>query len=148
MIDNLDRALIDAMQKDGRITSVELAKKLKISDATVRFRLKKLTGQNILRITAGINPLAFQEGIAAYIGIELEKRTHPTTMQAIANVKGVVSVCNVTGRYDLLVEVFFESRQDLRKFLFEDLLTIKGINRTETFVVLEGINKWTELAAS
>jgi Lrp/AsnC family transcriptional regulator for asnA, asnC and gidA len=134
------------MQKDGRITSVDLAKKLNVSDATVRFRIKKLMNQNILRIAAGINPFVFKEGIAAYIGIELEKRTHPKTMEAISQVKGVVSVCNITGRYDLLVEVFFESRQELRKFLFEDLLNIKGINRTETFVVLEGINKWTELA--
>ena len=144
-MDEIDRKIISEIQKDGKITSVKIADKLKMNDGTVRFRLKKLTQQHILKISGAINPFAFKEGFVALIGVELEKRTHPETMQDISEVKGVVSVCNVTGRYDLLVEVFFESRQKLRKFLFEDLMTIRGINRTETFVVLEGINKWTQL---
>jgi Lrp/AsnC family transcriptional regulator for asnA, asnC and gidA len=78
--------------------------------------------------------------------MELEKRTHKITMNKISQLKGVVSVCNVSGRYDLLVEIFLESRQDLNRFLIESLSSIGGINRTETFIVLDAINKWVELA--
>jgi Lrp/AsnC family transcriptional regulator for asnA, asnC and gidA len=145
VFDHLDRKIILELQKNGRISYKDIAKKLNISDGTIRFRVGKLMQKNILRITASINPFALQNGVAALVGMQLEKRTHQQTMEKILQIKGVSSVTNVTGSYDLMVEVFFESRQELRKFLVEGLSEIGGINRTETFVYLDGLNKWTEL---
>lgn len=81
----------------------------------------------------------------ALVGMQLEKRTYKKTMEKISQLKGVVSVCNATGRYDLLVEVFLDSQKELNKFLMEDLSRIGGINTTETFIYLDSINKWLEL---
>ena len=145
-LDDLDRRIILEFQKDGRKSSKDLARKFKVSDGTIRFRTNRLLKQNILRITASINPFSFSsDGIIAYVGMELEKRTHTITMKKISQLKGVVSVCDVSGRYDLLVEIFLESRQDLNRFLVESLSSVGGINRTETFIVLDAINKWVEL---
>ncbi len=57
---------------------------------------------------------------------------------------GVKSVCNAAGRYDLLVEVFFDSREALKIFLVSDLSQIGDITFTETFVYLDALNKWVE----
>lgn len=145
-LDDLDRRIISEFQKDGRKSSKDLARKLGVSDGTIRFRTKKLMKQKILRITASIDPFCFSgEGLLVYVGMALEKRTHTVTMKKISDLKGVVSVCNVSGRYDLLVEIFLESRQDLNRFLIDSLSSIGGINRTETFIVLDAINKWVEI---
>ena len=145
-LDDLDRKIIAEFQKDGRRSSKNLARKLKVSDGTIRFRANRLTRQNILRFSASINPFCLStDGILAFVGMELEKRTHTITMKKISQLKGVVSVCNVSGRYDLLVEIFLESRQDLNRFLIDSLSSIGGINHTETFIVLDALNKWVEL---
>ena len=87
----------------------DIAKKLKVSDGAIR------------KITASVNPFSLENSILALIGMELERRTHKKTMETISTLRGVVSVCNATGRYDLLVEVFLNSQKELNKFLMEDL---------------------------
>ena len=144
-IDHIDRKIIMALQKNGRESYKNIAKELDVSDGTVRLRVEKMIKNNYLRISASVNPLYFENCIVAQVGINLEKRANKDIMERIARFKGVQSVNNVTGRYDLVIEVFVESRKDLRRFLVEDLSTIDGINATESFVFLEAINKWAEL---
>jgi DNA-binding Lrp family transcriptional regulator len=145
-IDDLDRRIIKELQRNGRMTYKMVAKKLKVSDGTVRFRVKRLLQKKLLKISASINPFLMETSIAALVGMQLEKRTHKQTMGKIAGLKGVVSVCNVTGEFDLVVEVLVESREGLNKFLVEDLSKIEGIQSTQTFIYLDAINKWIELA--
>ncbi len=65
-------------------------------------------------------------------------------MQTISRFNGVKSVVNPTGRYDILVEVFFNSREELRSFLVEDINKVGGILSSETFIFLDAINNWVE----
>ena len=148
VLDQLDRKIILELQKNGRASSREIGEKLKVSDGTVRFRVNRLVKRGVLRITATINPFAFTNGMTAMVGMELEKRTHARTMEKISRLGGVLSVCNVSGKYDLMVETFFESREDMMKFLVEDLSGIEGINRTETFIILDAMNKWIHIPDS
>ena len=144
-MDDLDRKIIGELQKNGRTSYKDIAKKLRVSDGTIRFRTGRLIRKNILRITASINPFALENGIVALVGMQLEKRTHKKTMEKISRLRGVVSVCNATGRYDLLAEVYLDSQKELSRFLMEDLSRIGGINTTETFIYLDAINKWVEM---
>ena len=144
-MDDLDRKIIGELQKNGRTSYKDIAKKLRVSDGTIRFRTGRLTRKNILRITASINPFALENGIVALVGMQLEKRTHKKAMEKISRLRGVLSVCNATGRYDLLVEVYLDSQKELSRFLMEDLSRIGGINTTETFIYLDAINKWVEM---
>jgi DNA-binding Lrp family transcriptional regulator len=144
-LDDIDRSIIYELQQDGKASSRDIGEKLNVSDGTVRFRINKLMKKNMLRVTASVNPFAFANGMIALVGMELEKRTHAATMEKIAALSGVLSVCNVTGKYDLMVEVFLESRENLNKFLIDGLSSIEGITRSETFIVLDAINKWVTL---
>ena len=144
-LDDLDRQIIWELQESSRKTSKEIAEKLRVSDGTIRYRMNRMLKRSCLRFAASINPFFFRDGILAYIGMRLERRTQVKTMEKISKVKGVLSVSNVTGTYDLLVEAFFESRQELQYFLVEGLAKIGSINRTDTFIVLDSLNKWVEL---
>jgi len=144
-IDALDRAIIVELQRNGRMSYKDIARKLKVSDGTIRLRTGKMIKKNLFRITASVNPFYFENTSMALIGINIEKRDHQKIMKRLSKLRGVTSVCNLTGRYDLMVEVFFDSREELRKFLVEELNQITEINLTETYVYLDGINKWMEL---
>ncbi len=141
-LDALDKSIIIELQHNGRIPYKDVAKKLKVSDGTIRLRTEKMIKSNFLRITASIDPFYFENSITALIGINIANRSHTKFMKKISNMSGVKSVCNATGRYDLLVEVFFDSRQALTKFLVSDLSQIDAITFTETFVYLDALNKW------
>ncbi len=141
-LDALDKKIIIELQHNGRIPYKDIAKKLKVSDGTIRLRTEKMIKSNFLRITASIDPFYFANSITALIGINIAKRSPAELMQKISNMSGVKSVCNATGRYDLFVEVFFDSREALKKFLASDLSQMDAITFTETFVYLDALNKW------
>ncbi len=143
-LDPVDVQILQQLQKNGRVSYRTIAEKLDISDGTVRFRVNRMLEANLLKFSALINPFYFQNSILALIGMELESRTHQETMKKISAMEGVISVCNTAGQYDLFVEVFLPSRDDLNRFLFEELPHIEGIKSTHTYVYLDARDKWIE----
>lgn len=144
MPDDIDKKIVAELQKDGRTSYKVIAKKLNLSDGTIRLRTAKMIKNNFLKISATVNPFFYENSITALIGLNLEKRDHKKIMQKIARINGVKSVTNSTGRYDLLAEVFFHSREELRLFLMENITKVGGIMFSETYVYLEAINKRVE----
>ena len=144
-LDDVDRHIVRALQENGRASYKTIARQLGVSDGTVRFRTERMVRQGFLKISARVDPLYFENSIAAQVGVNLEKRANREIMEAIADLNGVQSVVNVTGRYDLIIEVCAESRDALRRFLVEDLSTIPGISSSESFIFLEAINKWVKM---
>jgi Lrp/AsnC family transcriptional regulator for asnA, asnC and gidA len=143
-IDQTDRQIIDALQKNGRESFKSIAQKLGVSDGTVRLRTERMIRSGYLRISASVNPMFFEDGLTATVGVSLEGRANEEIMRAIAALDGVQSVANVSGRFDLLVEIHVASRNDLRRFLVDDLSALGGIQNTETFLYLETIDKWVQ----
>ena len=141
-LDQMDRQIIDALQKNGRESYKSIAQKLGVSDGTVRLRTERMIRSGYLRISASVNPMFFEDGLTATVGVSLEGRANAEIMRAIAALDGVQSVANVSGRFDLLVEIHVSSRNDLRRFLVDDLSALGAIQNTETFLYLETIDKW------
>lgn len=144
VLDDVDRKIIEELQRNGRESYKNIARKLGVSDGTVRLRTERMIKNDYLRITASVNPLYFENSLIAMVGINLEARANTDIMEKISKVSGVQSVINVSGRFDLLVEVFVPSRNAFRQFLVDDLSQVGGIKSTETFMFLDAINKWAE----
>ncbi len=142
--DDIDKKIVAELKKNGRTPYKIIAKKLNLSDGTIRLRTAKMIENNFLKISASINPFFYENSITAMIGMKLERRDHTVIMQKISQISGVTSVINLTGRYDILVEVFFNSREELRSFLVEDMDKVGKILSSETFIFLDAINKWVE----
>ncbi len=144
VLDDVDRKIIDELQRNGRESYKNIARKLGVSDGTVRLRTERMIKNDYLRITASVNPLYFENSLIALVGVNLEGRANREIMDRIAAVSGVQSVINVSGRYDLLVEVFVPSRNAFRQCLVDDLSNVGGIKSTETFMFLDAVDKWAE----
>lgn len=141
-LDEVDYKIIEELQKNGRESYKNIARKLGVSDGTVRLRTERMIRNNYLRISASVNPLYFENSLIALVGVNLEERANSEIMDKISRLGGVQSVVNVSGRYDLLVEVFVPSRNAFRSFIVDDLSHVGGIKSTETFMFLDAINKW------
>jgi len=136
---DIDKKIVAELKKNGRASYKIIAKKLDLSDGTIRLRITKMIENNFLKISASINPFFYENSITAMIGMKLERRDHTIIMKKISQIDGVTSVINLTGRYDILVEVFFNSREELRSFLVEDMDNVGKILSSETvkFVIQE-----------
>jgi Lrp/AsnC family transcriptional regulator for asnA, asnC and gidA len=140
--DSLDWKIIGILSKT-HITTSMLAKRLGVSEGTIRQRLKKLQEKGILQIRALRDPNILENQQLAMVAATLnEARLLNQKAQEISQLKNVLSVSIVSGRYDFLIEVLVESNKGLVNFLTEQLSLVEGISKTETFVVLKSLQKW------
>jgi Lrp/AsnC family transcriptional regulator for asnA, asnC and gidA len=114
-----------------------------LSEGAIRQRLKKLQEAGILKIKALRNPEILENQQLALLGVNVtESKLLDQKAQEIAELQEVLSVAIVSGRYDLIVEILVASNKGLIQFLTKTLSTIKGISKTETFVMLKTHKKW------
>jgi Lrp/AsnC family transcriptional regulator for asnA, asnC and gidA len=136
-IDNLDWKIIRVLEENGRAQNREIAERVGVSEGTVRNRIKKF-----LRIRGLTNPNERTDEALVYMGIKIAvNRDSIKISEAVANLNCVKSVAVVTGRYDLLVEVYVEP-YNIMKFLSTELAKIDSIVSVESFIALHCVNKF------
>ncbi len=141
-IDEIDMGIVKILSENGRIPNNEIASRLTISEGTVRNRIKKLTDSNFLKVKGMINPDEGTEKQLIFILITLQvTKKWKETAQKISRLKDVKSVSMITGRFDLVIELFLEP-QNLINFLTEELSTIGEVFSTESLVTIKNFNKW------
>jgi len=133
-IDDLTIGIIRHL-KNGRIPFKEIADRLSVSEGTVRSRVKKLEEEGILEITGLVDPEKVPDHSVVYIGVKLKTIELVKKGAEIANVKGVISVGVVTGRYDLILTVALKKGFGLLEFYTTELIQVDEIQSVEAFVV-------------
>ena len=140
--DQLDWKIINILSKK-HIPNSTLAEKLQVSEGTIRQRLKKLQKRGVLKVRALRDPNILENQQLAIVAATLmEAKLLDEKAQEVSELENVLSVSIVSGRYDILIEVLVESNRGLVSFLTEKLSAIKGISKTETFVILKSYEKW------
>ncbi|MES1247220.1 MAG: Lrp/AsnC family transcriptional regulator [Actinomycetota bacterium] len=138
-VDDLDRAIIEALQENGRESFRRIASRLNVSEGTVRARYARLTSEGILQVVAVTNPLGlgFDQ---ALIGV---KTNGPPSGVAdeIARWAEADYVVVTAGRFDLVVEVVTRDRENLLE-LTNRMRALDSVVSTETFFYLE---MWKQL---
>ena len=133
-IDETNLALIKHL-REGRKSFKRIAEELSITENTVRARVNKLVEEGVLEITGLVDPEALQGHRVALVGIKLNSMDLVNKGEEFSRLKNVVSVCVVTGRYDLILTVLLNDEHDLLQFFTEEVSTIKDVQSAETFVV-------------
>ena len=141
-LDDIDGKIIRILEENGRTPNNEIASRVEVSEGTIRNRILKLIKNGLMRITALINPSFVVDRQLIYLGIKvaLNKDTIKTA-EAIIKLPYVKSAAIVTGRFDLLVEIFIPSSR-LINFLTQDMARTGTIVNVESFVTLKSFNKW------
>ena len=79
MLDSVSRQIISILQRNGRASSVQVAKEVGISPATVRRRIAVLEREGVMRVVAMTDPFAVGLGTPAYIHLDVK----PGTLDAV-----------------------------------------------------------------
>ena len=138
-IDKVDKQILSKLIKDAMTPFTEIAKDLTISTGTVHVRMKKLTDMGVvLGSHLEINPSKVGYDICAFLGIFLEKGSeYHDCVSLMKKIPEIVELHYTTGVYSMFAKIICKDTQHLREVLNEHVQTIRGVQRTETFISLE-----------
>jgi Lrp/AsnC family transcriptional regulator for asnA, asnC and gidA len=136
-IDDIDLYIMDALRQDGREAFAQIAEQLKVSPGMIRQRYNRLVEQGYLKVVAVTNPIHRGLKTMALIGLRTDGKRMLDVADKIARLDEVVYLIVVSGRYDMIAEVFCRDHEDLLKFITEKLHRIEGVREAETFMHLK-----------
>jgi len=136
-LDDIDRQIIDELQKDGRAAFSQIAGRLNVSPGMIRQRYNRLVEQGILRVVAITNPLRMGFKTMAMIGIRADGSKLLEVAAKVANLDEVIYMIITSGRFDIFAEVVCRDHEHLLRFITEKLSTIDGVRESESFMHLK-----------
>ena len=136
VVDDVDKALIEALQQDGRLPYTKLAVEVGLSEAAVRQRVQRLVEAGVVQIVAVTDPLTLGFRRMAMIGLKVEGDLR-IVANDIAALPEVSYVVVVGGSFDLMMEVVCEDDDHLLTLLNDRVRSIAGVRSTETFTYLK-----------
>jgi Lrp/AsnC family transcriptional regulator for asnA, asnC and gidA len=138
-IDEINKKMIKKLRQ-GRKSFGEIAKELSITPNTVKARVKKMIENGILDIVGVIDPEKIENHFLAIVGVKLKNMKLVKKGEEFSRLKGVISVCVVTGQFDLILIVLLNDNFSLLDFLTKEVSKISNVFSTETFVVYKNYN--------
>ena len=137
ILDAVDADMIRLLQKDGRMSNIDIAKKLGISETTVRNRLKKLIDGEYIQIVAVSDPfkLGFEMTGDLYIHVEMKKIEK--VVSELKKIRELWYIVVTTGDTYINAEFIVKSREDLNDLIFNKISRIDGVVKTEVAVILK-----------
>jgi len=143
-LDKTDYGILSILLLDAKTPYAELSSRLSISTGTVHARLKKMNDLGLINgthLSVDYKRLGFD--ITAFLGIYLEKSDLYTQVSnELRKIPEVVSAHYTTGVYSIFAKVVCKDTEHLRRVLSHSIQSVKGIQRTETFISLhESINR-------
>lgn len=134
-LDDVDKRIIEQLQRDGRKPYSQLAPLVGLSEAAVRQRVQRLVDGGVMQVVAVTDPRVMGFSRQAMIGVRVTRDTRRVA-DAVAALPEVEYVVLTAGSFDLLVEVVVEDDEHLLRLLNEQIRGIDGVRDTETFLYL------------
>lgn len=136
-IDDIDREIVRILQVDGRKSNSDIARRVGVTETTVRKRLAALLEGDYIEIVAVPTPRLVGLNVSAILGISTTLRDVTKVAQQIA-ARSEVRYCGVaTGQYNLIVEAFFSDHSHLLAFVTDFLGQIDGVTNVATSLILK-----------
>lgn len=135
-VDDLDRKIIDQLQRDGAATNAYVAEQVGTSEATVRRRRTRLQEEDVIRDITSINPFMLGYKVIVMMGVRVKAGRLKLVEEALCKRPEVRFMGVTFGRYDLVLEAWFKSSEELLEFIQEPTESAEGVENTETFQVI------------
>lgn len=145
--DRLDRRIITMLQADGRCSNREIARSLGVPEATVRYRVRRLTDGGLLRITALIEPEKLGYDLTAVISVQAQAPLIKAISETLMTFSEVMYLVVTTGVHDIVFTATFRNHDHMYHFISERLAPIEGVARIETAIGLRVLKREFEWAA-
>jgi len=130
-IDDLDRRIIDVMRCDARLSNGEIASRVGSNGPTVRRRIEKLIENKVMQVVAVADPRKLGYNVLAVIALQVEHTALQDIEKALLALPEVHFAGFMMGAFNVLIEVWLHSNEELLTFMHDKLGQIQGIQRVE-----------------
>lgn len=138
--DQLDRAILEELQVNGRISVADLARKIHLSPPAVYQRIKRLERAGVIQqYVALVDREAVGYDLLCFIRISIQPHTDALMQafqQAMIALPHVLECYRTAGSYDILLKVAVRNHRQLDQFIRDHLMSLAGVERIETSLVL------------
>jgi len=146
-IDDLDRAIIAELKKDGRQSAQAIAEVVDASAVTVRVRIKALEDAGLLKVVAVTDFAAAGFDVLLAVGVEVDRRRPEEVGAELAKFDQVLAVNLTTGANDLEMLVAAPDFGSISEFIENDIGSVEGVGRMTTAVSLKVFKYQSETEA-
>ena len=134
--------LLFELTQDGSISVPTLSKKLGINASVLYSRIKRLMKKKLIKkFTIDIDESLLGIGVKASVGINRDPKLKDQIHAKFMETSGISFISEVTGRFDILIEVYVKNLEALHNVVIGKIGKIEGIQNTETFVELQKTDK-------
>jgi DNA-binding Lrp family transcriptional regulator len=141
VVDEIDRAILELLAADARITNQRLAERVGVAPSTALSRLRALRERGVIRgFHAELDLAALGRPLQALIAVRLAVHAREQIdafTAAVRDLPGVLMVFHLAGATDYLVWVAARDAQDLREFVVDHLATHSAVSHAETSLIYE-----------
>lgn len=140
VLDQFDRAIILALQTDGRMSYARLAEAVALSQPAARQRVNRMVEAGVMEIVALTDPLRLRFRVHADLGLNVSGDPRPV-VEALRSLREIVYLRYSAGRFEIMADVLFEASGEMHAFVNGRLGEIPGIDRVETIILLERVKE-------
>ncbi|MBN9273071.1 MAG: Lrp/AsnC family transcriptional regulator [Mesorhizobium sp.] len=134
-LDDTEQAVLSQLKVDGRMSSVDIAKRIGVTEATVRRKMARILEDPDISIQAVARPLRSDVGIAAIVGLDVDREHIVTVARRLSEYSFVDSVYAMTGPFDIIIQLTLPSTTSLHDFLVSELSNLPGIKDSESYMI-------------
>lgn len=147
--DKFDRAILKALQQDGRVTNVQLASRVNLSESACLRRVRALEEAGVIdRYVALLSQqkVGLPGSVLVQIGLHREEeRDLAAFEQAVRDIPEVMECYLMTGEFDYLLRVVVADMADFERLHKDQLTRLPGVARVNSSVTIRTVLKKTEL---
>jgi DNA-binding Lrp family transcriptional regulator len=147
--DEIDRAILQAIQANGRITNADLARRVNLSPPAVHGRVRRLEELGLIHHYAALldrETAGFEMLCLISVSMERHQRKDIDRLRAVVlDMPEVLECHHMTGEFDFLLKVVVRNRKELERFVVDKLSSVAGIAHIRTSLVLSEIKSTTAL---
>lgn len=146
-IDKTDMRLLQILQKNARMTNIDIAEKLNTSEATVRRRINNLVNRGYIR---SFSALLDYKKMGNAVKANVVAKVHKDSLEKVANSlienDNVHMLSQVIGNHNLFCELIFNNMIELQEFT-DKLSQLEPVEHIEYYIVTKSFKScpWSGL---
>jgi Lrp/AsnC family leucine-responsive transcriptional regulator len=148
-LDRFDKLILTELQKDGRISNVQLASAVSLSESACLRRVRSLEESGLIdRYVALVSQpkVGLPGSVFVHIGLHREEESELMAFEeAVKNIPEVMECYLMTGEFDYLLRVVVSDMADFERLHRDSLTRLPGVARVNSSVTIRTVQKKTEL---
>ncbi len=142
MIDEIDKKILEILQKNARMPYTQIAKKIGLSEGAIRKRIDALEKKGIIRkYVAVVDPRKIGYNSITLLGLDTEPTKLLDVANEVAKIEEAKNVYISAGDHMIMAEIWAKDGKELSEILANKIAKIEGVKKICPAIILEKIKE-------